>query len=316
MLERIVIIGAGAVGGCIGGLLHHAGYPIIWVARGEHGQRIRDNGLQLQMPDRELVLHAPCVTELEHVVWRAGDAALIATKLQDTQPVLDALREMTSAELPVICASNGIHGEIWARARFQNVISMLIWMPSTYLQPGTVQLNMIEPRGVLDIGPDQGAAAESVCPKLADWLNASGFDSRTCDDIDLWKHAKWLTNLGNAAQALVVDDWKAVAKAAMAEGERVLTQAGVTFVPRDQLRERTRHIRMLPIDGQERPGGSTWQSRRRGQPLETPWIEGALADLAERYGLSAPINRYLADAARLPRDLLARDVLAVADQSP
>ena len=42
-----VIFGAGAVGGVVGGLLHHAGVEVTLVARGEHLRAIQDTGLSL-----------------------------------------------------------------------------------------------------------------------------------------------------------------------------------------------------------------------------------------------------------------------------
>gem|GEM_PF-6621033 len=43
---RYVIIGAGAVGGSVGGLLERAGESVVLIARGEHGDRIRQGGLK------------------------------------------------------------------------------------------------------------------------------------------------------------------------------------------------------------------------------------------------------------------------------
>ena len=81
-------------------------------------------------------------------------------------------------------------------------------------------------------------------------------------------------------------------------------------VPTDELLARVAAVRALPVDGRARAGGSTWQSRARGRPLETPFLEGALAELAREVGVPAPVNAFLARAARDPRPLRAADVLA------
>ena len=53
---RIAIMGAGGVGGCLGGLLGKAGNDVWLIARGEHLEAIRANGLKLVRPDTEFVV--------------------------------------------------------------------------------------------------------------------------------------------------------------------------------------------------------------------------------------------------------------------
>ena len=43
---RIAIMGAGGVGGCLGGLLGKAGNDVWLIVRGEHLEAIRANGLK------------------------------------------------------------------------------------------------------------------------------------------------------------------------------------------------------------------------------------------------------------------------------
>ena len=100
-----------------------------------------------------------------------------------------------------------------------------------------------------------------------------------------------------AAQALRPDDWRALAQTAQAEGEAVLDAAGLARVPTAELLERVSAVRVAPVDGQRREGGSTWQSHALGKPMETPYLEGAMAALASEVGVPAPVNAALAEAA-------------------
>lgn len=311
-LERLVVLGPGAVGGSIGGLLAEGGLAVTLVARGEHGAALCERGLALRLPDRALALRLPCVRRVTEVDWRRGDAVLLATKLQDAERALDELRAAAGADVPVICAVNGVHGERWAAARFRRVLSMLVWIAATHLEPGEVRLHSSGARGVLDTGPTQGDPDGALAHELCARLRAVGFDAVAREDIARWKAAKWITNLGGAAQALVVDDWRRVAAAARAEGEATLDAAGVARVPSAEFRARVAHVLVEDVDGAARAGGSTWQSHRRGRPLESPWLEGALAELAARVGVPAPVNAYLARVARAPRTLTAAEVLGEA----
>ncbi|WP_409074383.1 ketopantoate reductase family protein, partial [Micromonospora chalcea] len=58
---RYVIIGAGAVGGTIGVLLADAGHDVTLVARGAHLDALRERGLTLRTPEREVTGRLPAV---------------------------------------------------------------------------------------------------------------------------------------------------------------------------------------------------------------------------------------------------------------
>lgn len=309
MIQRVVIVGAGAIGGTIGGMLCNAGSEVLLVARGPHGQAIRDDGLTIRFPNRTVVTRPECVASVNQVEWRKGDICLVATKLNDAESLMDELVLAAGEDLPIVCGFNGVQGEKWATQRFDIVATIMIWMPSTHLHPGDVRVYSQQAPGILDIGPIKGTYSTQICEQMSRVFCKVGFDSKVQANILSWKHAKWITNVGNTAQALIEDDWKSVAKAAQIEAENVLTASKVERIETSQLLDRCENIRLKPIDGEDRPGGSTWQSFQRGRPLETPWIEGAIARLAELVGVAAPINRRLAELALQGKTAKASEVL-------
>ena len=242
-----------------------------------------------------------------------GDIAIIATKLNDAQQVMNDLAHVAGGSLPIVCASNGVQGERWAKELFDTVLSMLVWLPSTHLRPGDVRVYLDSKcAGVLDVGPSQGKFAIALSSQLSGLLRNAKFDSVDQLDIARWKYAKLITNLGSAAQAMVVDDWKSVADLSRAEGEQILSSLKIDRVLTKTLLDRVSQLELLTIDGEPRLGGSTWQSRQRGKPLESEWIEGEIARLAEAGGLKAPVNQFLSKASQSPRDLLAKEVTEIA----
>ncbi|MFK7739888.1 MAG: ketopantoate reductase family protein [Planctomycetota bacterium] len=310
--RRIVIIGAGAIGGSVGALLHEHTQLEVWlVARGDHGARIASHGLRLKTPGADRTLTLPSRQAIADVDWQAGDLAILATKLNDAREALTELAAAAAAGLPVACLTNGVEAESWARQSFTEVISAVIWMPASHLQPGEVTLHAHECAGVIDLG-NVGTIDGPHAQWLKAQLQSARFDSLVRADITRYKHAKLITNLGNAAQALVTDDWRRVAAAARAEGERTLQAAEIDYAPVAELLERTAHVTEAPVDGQLRSGGSTWQSQQRRRELETHWIEGAVARLAAKHGVSAPILHRLAQAAAARKPASAASFLGEA----
>jgi 2-dehydropantoate 2-reductase len=111
---RYIIIGAGAVGGTIGGRLFDSGHEVVLVARGPHRDALRAHGLRLETPDGTSTLPIPAVGEPGELELRDRDVLLLAVKTQDAAAVLaewawQPVRGGTVAteSLPVVCAQNG-----------------------------------------------------------------------------------------------------------------------------------------------------------------------------------------------------------------
>lgn len=307
-IGRVVVLGAGAIGCSVGGLLAEQGVEVVLLTRGSHREALAEDGLELRMPDRELHLRLPVARSPHDVRWRDDDLVVLSTKLHDALTALGELRSAAGGSVPVACLTNGVQAEAWARGSFDTVLSTMVWVAASHLDPGVVRLYSRDPHGVLDTGGHRSLGEE-----LSALLVTAGFDARWRSDITPWKVAKWVTNLGGAAQALVDGDWPAVVAVARREGERVLAQARVERVPMQVLMDRIDHVHVEQVDGEVRGGGSTWQSVQRGRPLESEWIEGAMASLADRVGVPAPVNRLLATLAAEQRRLPASALLAAAD---
>ena len=150
---RYIVIGAGAIGGTIGGRLAASGHEVVLVARGAHLDALRARGLRLATPDGTSTLDIPAVAGPGELGLREDDALLLATKTQDAEPLLaewawqplrnGPVRDDTVAAdaLPVVCAQNGVASERIALRRFRQVYGMCVWLPATHLEPGVVEAN-------------------------------------------------------------------------------------------------------------------------------------------------------------------------------
>jgi 2-dehydropantoate 2-reductase len=75
---RWVVLGAGAVGGVIGGHLHLAGLPVTLVARGAHLAAIREGGLRLDTGGGMHRIVAPATDTAAEVEWTDDTVVLLA----------------------------------------------------------------------------------------------------------------------------------------------------------------------------------------------------------------------------------------------
>lgn len=319
---RYVVIGAGAVGGTIGARLAEAGREVVLVARGRHLDAIRRYGLRLDDPDRSRAVAIPAVASVADVDWRPGDVALLATKTQDTDPVLDALAAH-APDVVVVCAQNGVANERMAARRFASVQAMLVILPAEHYEPGVVIASSVPVPGVLDVGT-YPTGVDPTSTAIAADLSAAGFSSKADPAVLDGKYGKLLTNLGNAVEAACGADDPGFAElvaAATAEGERCLAAAGITARTGDDDRvRRDGLITQRPVGGRDRRGGSSWQSLRRGTgSIEAEYLNGEIVAIGAAHGIPTPVNATLtrvacelASTGAEPGSRSAADLLAAA----
>ena len=75
---RYIIIGAGAVGGTIGGCLFQGGHDVVLVARGAHLGALRSQGLRLATPSGTYQLDIPVIGGPAELRLRSDDVLILS----------------------------------------------------------------------------------------------------------------------------------------------------------------------------------------------------------------------------------------------
>jgi 2-dehydropantoate 2-reductase len=332
---RYIIIGAGAVGGTIGGGLALAGHEVVLTARGAHLAALRAHGLRLRTPRGTDVVPVPAIGGPDEIGLRPGDALIVTTKSQDSVGVLSqwAGRPVAGGgsagrDLPVVCAQNGVANERFALRRFRRVYGVCVWLPATHVAPGEVAAHGQPLAGLLWAGRYPRGTDETIERAAAD-LTASRFLVPVSEDVMRWKYRKLLGNLGNALEALTGrrgrdgapdDAARELADRVAAEGTAVLDAAGIGYASEEELRAvRGEHVNFAPVPGVTYGGGSSWQSLTRGTgSIEADYLNGEIALLGREHGIPTPVNETLqrlanrAAADRLPPgSLRPEEILAL-----
>src|SRR5690606_10542902 len=209
--------------------------------------------------------------------------------------------------LPLLTALNGVSSERIALRYFRRVFGVCVWLPAVHLVPGEVIARAVPDTGLLHIGRVPARLAGSDDHELlagirADWERAR-LKVPLPADVMPWKYRKLIGNLGNIFQALVGDngDYRPLVGAAQAEARSVFAAAGIAVTPdEEEAASRAQGFTVRPVPGEpEQLGGSTWQSLARGSgSVETDYLNGEVARIANELGLVAPVNERLASLAR------------------
>jgi 2-dehydropantoate 2-reductase len=153
---RAVVVGAGAIGGWIAGLLAEAGWDVSLYARGETLKAVRAQGLRISRGGNEKIYRLAASDRAEDI--DAPDYVIVSVKGQSIPDVAPAVAKLLGPETSVVPAINGI--------------------PWWFFQPPGVPLSGLEFKSV---DPD-GAAARAIPPErvigcvvhASAWMRAPG----------------------------------------------------------------------------------------------------------------------------------------------
>ena len=299
------MFGAGAIGAVVGGRLSQAGFDVTLIARGAHLAALQAGGLRLDSPAGTDTVGVTAVGHPREIDWRGDEVVLMAVKSQQTPDALVDLAAVAPPETPIVCLQNGIANEPATLRLFPNVYAVSVACPTSHLEPGVVQAWSTPVTGLLDIGC-YPTGIDQVCTAVAEDLRAATFSSFPDAAISRWKNRKLLTNLGNAIEAVCGPHERQgqLGDMVLAEGEAVLDAAGLeAATAQEDLARRADLLQRGQIAGRTRPGGSSWQSLRRGTgDIETDYLNGEIVLLGRIHGVPTPANALLQ---RLARELAA-----------
>lgn len=307
---RIGVIGAGAVGGAIGALLHRAGHDVVVTARGEHLETIQRDGITLDGAWGEHVARVQAATVLPAGI----ELAIVATKARDAAPALAASSDVLVG-IPVVVIQNGLDalGPTTVAAPESDIVGGLATFASSYLSPGRITVTAAGPTylGV-------AAGAVDLPARFAASVLADAIPVEVVTDFAGAQWTKLIINQVNAlpavtglsVQDVVRDDrLRAVLTASMREAVRIGLASGVRFASLQGLGHAGLRLfaaaplwagQVLPRLMARRMGsrpnpGSTLQSIRRGQRTEIDSLNGAVVAAAAALGRVAPLNKALVE---------------------
>jgi 2-dehydropantoate 2-reductase len=110
VVMRVLVAGAGGVGGYFGARLARAGVPVTFLARGAHLAAIQRNGLRVRSAvDGDFTVKAAAVSEVAGQPH--ADVVLFCVKSFDTETAAAALRPVVGPDTAVVSLQNGVDNE-------------------------------------------------------------------------------------------------------------------------------------------------------------------------------------------------------------
>jgi 2-dehydropantoate 2-reductase len=153
-------MGAGAIGGYVGGHLAAAGEDVSFIARGPHLEAMRRGGLRVEYEDRLLDLPAVTATN-DPVEIGAVDLVLFTVKLWDTEEAARSLAPLVAKHTRILTLQNGIDSAdlLSQFVPHDRIIRGVIYLSAVIASPGHVKSPGGPRRVVVDRAGDDPVVA-------------------------------------------------------------------------------------------------------------------------------------------------------------
>ncbi len=294
---KFAVLGAGALGSAIGGVLTEAGHDVWLITRNQaHVDAINQHGLGLRTAGIDRVVKA----QASSTALDAGvvDCVIVLVKSAQTRAAVQAAMGIIGPDTTVLSLQNGLgHEDILSDlVGRQRVLAGKTYCGGQMIAPGHVICGHVGKD--THIGELNGAMSPRIL-RIAQAFNGAGLQTTVSDNImgTIWD--KLLINVATGALSGItrlaygdlyqVPALQACAMAAVAEAMAVATACGVRTSITDPVQAWRKAGAGLPYEFK----ASVLQTLERGVRTEVDYINGAVVQLGLQHGVPTPVNATL-----------------------
>lgn len=297
---KICVLGAGALGCAMGGVLTEAGNDVWLVNRGQaHVDAMRQNGLTLRDAGVDRVVKVQASTDYREIA--AGepvDLVIVLVKSFHTREAMLAAQAIVGDHTVVLSLQNGLgHEDILAEVvGRQKVLAGKTYAGGVLLGPGHI---IVGTQGKeTHIGELDGTLSERALA-IADTFNRAGLITSVSANIVGTMWDKLLVNVATGALSGItrlpygelyqVPEVEACAIAAVAEAIAVAGASGIALSSTDPRQPWLKAAEGLPFEFK----ASMLQSLEKGSLTEIDFVNGAVLRQGLKCGVPTPVNQAL-----------------------
>jgi 2-dehydropantoate 2-reductase len=288
---RILVVGAGAVGGYFGARLAQAGRDVTFLVRATRAAQLRRDGLRIVSPHGNATIVPKLVAA--HEIDAPYDVVLLGVKGYSLDAAMDDFAPAVGPQTMILPVQNGMRHIELLEKRFgaEPVIGGICLVVTELDDTGAiVQMNDMQH---LEYGERNGAVTQRL-RDLDATLQGAGFDAQLSPDISLAMWQKWvqLASLGGVTCLMRGSIGEVVAAPGGAKlslgmlAECVAIAAACGHQPTEAFLTRAREIMATPGSPLT---ASMYRDLRKGAPVEADTIVGDLLEHGRARGVRTPL---------------------------
>jgi 2-dehydropantoate 2-reductase len=288
---RLLVVGAGAVGGYFGGRLAQAGRDVSFLVRPKRASQLRERGLEIVSPNGNATLVPKIVTRNE--LSEPYDLVILTVKNYALQGALDDIAPAIGADTLILPTLNGLHHLDDLKAKFgeSHVLGGVCIVAATLDAQGrVVQLTAMEKLVYGELDGSSSARLEEVDRTL----QGAGFDARPSSNIllEMWEKFVFIAALGGITCLLrgtigeIVGAPRGRDLALTMHEECIAVATACGYAPRPEAIESTR---ATLTEAGSPLASSMYRDLQKGAPLEADSILGDMCKRGEAAALKLPL---------------------------
>ncbi len=311
---RVLMVGAGSVGGFVGAHLANSGVDVSFLLRPRTCEAIRSKGLTIRSENKTLTVYPPVATDPGELA--APDIIMLGVKCYDLDDVIEQLRPIVNENTIILTFQNGVDTEERLNIAFggDRVVAGVIYIYTRIAEPGIIDHFA---RGQVTIGERSGETDTPRITSLRDLFTGTPIPCKVTRNIARvkWEKMCWnvvfnpLTVLLNdsVAKALDHEDTLTLISDIVKETMLVAERFGVALPPdtAETVVRNTQAIRDIHT--------SMFDDWKAGRPTEIEYLNGYLVRHAQSFGISVPVNEtlYRLVKARTARAAVEDEILRI-----
>lgn len=307
---KILIMGSGAVGGYYGAVLNRSGHEVTFVARGEHLRLVRENGLQIRSVTSGTFVSRVEVTDRTERL-KSYDLVLFCVKSYDNESAINLIRPVVGDNTTVLTLQNGIGSGVQLCSVFgdDKVLLGVTYVDAALQSPGVVA--EFGGPGRLIFGEiDQLGSGRSLMIRDAFVDAGVNVELSDCVESELWRKFLYICawsgmiciTRSSMDQILAYPGTERMTINVMKEVQLVAREKGIDIADSD-IQTAMQTFR----DSTEDSVSSMFIDLQSGKPLEIDVLNGAVARMGAKYGVTTPANNFIYECLTVPhQQALAR----------
>jgi 2-dehydropantoate 2-reductase len=276
---RILVVGAGAIGGYFGGRLLQAGADVTFLVRPRRAAELAAAGLVIKSPLGDATLKNPPVVQADKLAEQF-DAVLLSCKAFDLDDAIKSFAPAVGPQTAIIPLLNGMRHLDTLDEKFgrERVLGGLCAIAVTMNEKREVV--HLQPLQSFTFGERDGKSSDRVSA-IAEIMAKGNFDSKASDDIiqEMWEKWVFLATLAastclmrsSVGNILAAPGGKDFVLGMLDECSAVAAAEG--HAPRAAFLERTRGV--LTAEGSQMTA-SMFRDIKAGAPVEADHVIGDL----------------------------------------
>jgi 2-dehydropantoate 2-reductase len=276
---RVLVVGAGAIGGYFGGRMLQAGRDVTFLVRAKRAGELASAGLVIKSPNGDVTLKNPPTVQADRLNAKF-DVILLSCKAFDLDDAMKSFAPAVGSQTAVIPMLNGMGHLDMLDQKFgrERVLGGLCGIAVTLNEHREVV--QLHPMQSLTFGERDGKLSDRV-RAIADVMAGSNFNSAASEQIihDMWEKWVFLASLAastslmraSVGHILAAPNGKDFMQGMLDECSAVAAAEG--YPPRAPFLERSRG--MLLTQGSQLTA-SMYRDIKSGAPVEADHVIGDL----------------------------------------